>query len=180
MLFRILKLVFIFIAAAGIVFSAKAQTAVVYFSKTGTTQSVAEAVKHFTNADLFKIETIDSYPEDLKETQAIVKKEMSEGFVRPIKVVDIDLNKYEIIVLASPVWFGHIASPLRSWIKSVKLDGKRILTAVTFGGGGEMETRHDFEELLKNSELGSQLSISGSVGEGSSAVKAWLSENKAL
>ena len=43
-----------------------------------------------------------------------------------------------------------------------------------------METRHDFEELLKNSELGSQLSISGSVGEDSSAVKAWLSENKAL
>lgn len=37
--------------------------AVVYFTKTGNTKSLAEAVRHMTGAALFRVETVEPYPD---------------------------------------------------------------------------------------------------------------------
>ena len=50
--------------------------AVIYFSKTGHTQSLAECVSDMTGAKLFRVETVDPYPEEYRETTEIVKGEI--------------------------------------------------------------------------------------------------------
>ncbi len=160
---------------------AASNVAVVYYSKSGVnTKSLAESVKAFTGAELFRIETTEPYPEDYTATTEVVKKEMDEGVLRPIKKLDIDLAKYDVLVIASPTWWHHIAGPVESWIRSVDLKDKFILTATTHGGGGVMETRKDFENLLKGSKLGTQLTVFGSVDRESVQVHDWLKENKVI
>lgn len=151
--------------------------AVVYYTRTGNTESVARAVQAATGADLFSIDTVDPYPKAYRETTDVVKEEIEKGILRPIKPVTIDLSKYDVIVLASPTWWHHIASPLESWIKSVDLSGKLVLTCNTHGGGGLMETRDDFERLLPNAKLGTHFTTYGSVNLRSSGVRSWLKEN---
>lgn len=43
--------------------SAKPRLAVVYFSKSGNTESVAKAVQAMTGADIFEVKTVKPYPE---------------------------------------------------------------------------------------------------------------------
>ncbi len=153
------------------------KVAVIYYTRTGNTESVARAVQAATGADIFSIDTVDPYPKAYRETTDVVKEEIEKGIFRPIKPVAIDLSKYDVVVLASPTWWHHIASPLESWIKSVDLTGKLVLTCNTHGGGGLMETRNDFERLLPNAKLGTHFTTYGSVGLRSSGVRSWLKEN---
>lgn len=160
--------------------AAKTKIAVVYFSKTGHTESVAKSVAHFTGADLFAVHTVEPYPEEYRATTGIVKKELEENVHRAIQPVAIDLTNYGTIVLGTPTWWHHVAMPLQTWIGSVDLKAKFIVTFNTHGGGGIMQTRDDFEKLLPNQRLGTHFTVFGGVEEDSEQVRQWLFENKLL
>ncbi len=154
--------------------------AVVYFTKSGNTQSLAEAVRAMTGADLYRVETIEPYPDSYGSATEVVKDELERGIIRPIKPFAVNLALYDVIVLATPTWWHHVAMPLQTWIKSVDLSGKQILTANTHGGGGLMETRKDFETLLAGKNLGTHLTVYGSVRPQDNRVRSWLKENGCL
>ncbi len=47
-----------------------------------------------------------------------------------------DLDKYDFIIFASPVWAFTIAPALRSFLKKIKnLEGKKAACFLTFGSG---------------------------------------------
>lgn len=154
--------------------------AVVYFTKSGNTQSLAEAVRAMTGADLYRIETIEPYLDSYGPATEVVKDELERGIIRPIKPLAVNLALYDVIVLATPTWWHHVAMPLQTWIKSVDLSGKQILTANTHGGGGLMETRRDFETLLAGKNLGTHLTVYGGVRPQDNRVRNWLTENGCL
>lgn len=154
--------------------------AVVYFTKSGNTQSLAEAVRAMTGADLYRVETIEPYPDSYGPAAEVVKDELERKIIRPIKPLAINLAHYDVIVLATPTWWHHVAMPLQTWIKSVDLSGKKILTANTHGGGGLMETRRDFETLLAGKNLGTHLTVYGGVRPQDNRVRSWLTENGCL
>lgn len=160
--------------------SAASRIAVVYFSKTGNTASVAKAVQAITGADLFRIETKEPYPDDYGTTTEVVKTEMENGTIRPLKPLSLDLSRYDTVILATPTWWHHVAQPLQTWIRSVDLSRKKILTCNTNGGGGLMHTREDFEKLLSGSSLGTHLTVFGSVLPNDTDVRQWLKENHLL
>lgn len=99
--------------------------AVVYFTKSGNTQSLAEAVRAMTGADLYRVETIEPYPDSYGPATEVVKDELERGIIRPIKPLAVNLALYDVIVLATPTWWHHVAMPLQTWIKSVDLSGKK-------------------------------------------------------
>lgn len=154
--------------------------AVVYFTKSGNTQSLAEAVRAMTGADLYRVETIEPYPDSYGPATEVVKDELERGIIRPIKPLAVNLALYDVIVLATPTWWHHVAMPLQTWIKSVDLSGKKILTANTHGGGGLMETRWDFKKLLAGKNLGTHLTVYGGVRPQDNRVRSWLTENGCL
>lgn len=164
-------------AAAGGASAAGSKTAVIYFSKTGHTKALAEAVRNFTGADLFRVETVEPYPEEYGEATKVVKDELEKGVIRPIKPLPVDLAAYDVIVLASPTWWHHVSMPLQTWIRSADLSGKKVLTANTHGGGGMMHTREDFEKLLPKSRLGTHLTVYGAPAPHDPTVEKWLVAN---
>lgn len=136
--------------------------AVIYFSKTGHTQSLAECVSDMTGAKLFRVETVDPYPEEYRETTEIVKAEIENNIARPIKPLQVNLDEFDVVILMTPTWWHHVARPLQTWMESAKLADRTnllILTANTHGGGGRMHTREDFEKWLPQSRLGTHFTI---------------------
>ncbi len=154
--------------------------AVVYFTKTGHTESIAAAVSAQTNAKRFRIELEEPYPEVYQETTEIVKDELARGIARKILPLVVPLDDCDTIVLLTPTWWHHVAMPLQSWIKSVSLAGKTVLTGNSHGGGGLMHTREDFERLLPGVTLGTHLTIFGGVSADDTRVRDWLQENHLL
>lgn len=126
--------------------------AVIYFSKTGHTQSLAECISDMTGAKLFRVETVDPYPEEYRETTEIVKAEIENDIARSIKPLQINLDEFDLV----------------------------ILTANTHGGGGRMHTREDFEKWLPQSRLGTHFTVFGGVSRKDRDVRRWLEENKVL
>ena len=153
------------------------RVAVVYFSRTGHTRSVAKAVQKMTGADLYELQLAEPYPSEYRRTTEIVKEEIARGYYRPVKPIAIDLSRYDTLVIGTPTWWHHVSGPVRSWIGTAKPAGKTILPFNNHGGGGMMETRSDFEQLLKGNRLGTHLTIFGETEESSSEVRLWLQEN---
>lgn len=156
--------------------------AFVFVSRTGHTESVGQAVKAQIGCDMYRVETVRPYPKEYRPATEVVKAELEQGIVREIKPVAIDLAAYDTVILGTPTWWHHVAMPLQTWIRSVDLKGKQILTCNTHGGGGRMNTREDFEKLLKDAgvELGTHLTVFGDVPEDDYDVRRWLKENGLL
>jgi len=158
----------------------ESRIAVVYFSKTGHTESVARAVRAMTGADLYRVETIEPYPSAYSEATEVVRKEIDDRVIRPLEPLAVNLDRYDAVVLATPTWWHHAAQPLKTWIAAQQWQGRFVITCNTHGGGGLMETRSDFEALLSGARLGTHLTTFGSVIESSPVVRSWLSENQLL
>lgn len=78
--------------------SAKPRLAVVYFSKSGNTESVAKAVQAMTGADIFEVKTVKPYPEAYKPTTEIVKEELE-------KTSSEKFNPLTLIFQNTTLWF---------------------------------------------------------------------------
>ena len=51
-----------------------------------------------------------------------------------ITKIDVDMSKYEKVILLSPIWFQKISSPARTVINTLSLSGKEVQMIITCGG----------------------------------------------
>lgn len=75
---------------------------VLYFSEFGNTESIAKRIAEKTGADICKIEPVEPYPENLQEVMEIGQNETDNGTMRPIKQLEVDLSKYDKVILGMP------------------------------------------------------------------------------
>lgn len=127
----------------------EAKTLVAYFTLTGNTEKAAKIVAEETNADLYKIELVTPYPSEYKAQTELAKKELSEGFLPPIKPWPDNINEYDVVFVGSPVWWGTMATPVRTFLASGVLKGKTVIPFVTHGGGGADNSFADTKKLCE-------------------------------
>ena len=88
---------------------AESKALVLYYSQTGTTKAVAEALQQQLGADIEEIVAVNSYGEDFGATIARGQKELQEGTLPEIQPIQADIASYDVIFLGYPVWFGTYA-----------------------------------------------------------------------
>lgn len=71
---------------------------IAYYSLSGNTKDVAEAIRSKTGGDIFRIETVQSYPEEYRATTAQAKREINEGFRPELKGKIDNIAQYDIIL----------------------------------------------------------------------------------
>ena len=113
---------------------------VLYYSQTGTTQAVAEAIQQQLGADIEAIEVENPYSGTYQETIVRCQQEMSAGEAPAVKPLQSNLDNYETIFLGYPVWFGTYALPVQKLLQEIDLSGKTGIPFCTFGSGGIDET----------------------------------------
>ncbi len=114
----------------------EAKPLVAYFTLTGNTENAAKIVAEETGADLYKIELVTPYPAEYKEQTELAKKELAEGTLPPIKPWPENIGEYDVVFVGSPVWWGTMSTPVRTFLASGVLKGKKVIPFVTHGGGG--------------------------------------------
>ena len=126
---------------------------VLYYSQTGTTQAVAEAIQQQLGADIEAIEVENPYSGTYQETIARCQQEMSAGEAPAVKPLQSDLAQYETIFLGYPVWFGTYAMPIVGLVKNEAFEGKKIVTFCTFGSGGLNASTENLKAALPKAEI---------------------------
>ena len=104
---------------------------VAYYSRTGNTKTVAEAVADSLNAD---VEPISSDTEG-KGTGRLVMQALFKVQAR-IGQTTKDPSLYDVVVVGTPVWAHTISSPVRTYLAKNKSKFKSVAFFCTYGGSG--------------------------------------------
>ncbi len=115
------------------------KVAVVYFSATGTTKTVAEYIKEATNADIFEIIPKEKYSsEDLNwnNNNSRTTKEQNDKNARPEIANNIDVSNYDVVFIGYPIWWGDTPRIIQTFMENHVLSGKTMIPFCTSGGSG--------------------------------------------
>ena len=146
--------------------------AVGYIDK-GNTEIVAEYVRDFTNADMFKIEPLIPYAKDYKTCIEEAKERIGNA---PIKDKITDISNYEVIYIMSPIYWGTYAPELETAIKDLDFRGKTIRVITTHEGSGIANVVNDLKSIcLGATILDDALAIKGSEAKASKKIiESWI------
>jgi flavodoxin len=103
-------------------------TLILYYSKMGKTKILAEEARKLLPAAEFK---------EIKSDEGLMKAAMWNQLFNKdaaITKLDVDMSKYEKVILLSPIWFQKISSPARTVINTLSLQGKELQLIITCGG----------------------------------------------
>lgn len=115
---------------------------VAYFSCTGVTRAVAEALAEAIGADLREIVPAEPYTDGdldytVKSSRSTVEQE--DHACRPAMAEPIDFSSYGTIYVGFPIWWYDAPRIVYSFLDSGDLAGKRVAPFATSGGTGMSE-----------------------------------------
>ena len=140
---------------------------VAYFSYSGTTKGVANAISDRTGADLFEIKTkkeySNVYTESNREIRKNEKPQLADAVEQP--------EAYDIVFVGYPVWWHATPAPINTFLESYDWKGKLIIPFCTSGESDIDETMPTFLNSCEGLAVHEGRRIQGA-GE----VDEWLKE----
>lgn len=105
------------------------KTAVVYYSRFGTTRTVATALAQELGAEVREIKAVRECGFMGMGFRSVF------GIRMPIRPMNLDFGGVDRVVLCTPIWAGKPANPARTFLQEAKIEGKKLAVAFTTGGG---------------------------------------------
>lgn len=148
---------------------------VAYFSWSGNTKAVAEEIHKQVGGDIVEIVPATPYSETYSVTVAKAKAEQAANARPAISTKIADFDKYDVIFLGYPNWWGSYPMPVATFVETYKLDGKTVAPFFTHGGGGEQSCLSDLQKLAPNAKFTQDLVLSGSSAKNAQGqIKSWI------
>jgi len=105
-------------------------TVVVYYSRFGTTRTIATALAQELGAQVREIKAVRDCGFMGMGFRATF------GIRMPIQPMNLDFAGVDRIVLCAPIWAGKPANPAQAFLREAKLEGKKLAVLFSTGGGG--------------------------------------------
>ena len=144
-----------------------------YINK-GNTEVIAEYIKDYTGADMFKVEPLNPYPADYMKCIEEAKVRTANHNA-PIKENIPDISSYEVIYVGSPIYWGGMPEELFTALKGLDFTGKTIRPFTTHEGSGLSGVPRQLASICTGAEVLEGLAITGStVNNSKSEVEKWI------
>ena len=148
---------------------------VAYFSWSGNTKAVAEEIHKQVGGDIVEIVPATPYSETYSVTLAKAKAEQAANARPAISTKIADFDKYDVVFLGYPNWWGSFPMPVATFVETYKLDGKTVAPFFTHGGGGEQRCLSDLQKLAPNAKFTQDFVLSGSSAKNAQGeIKSWV------
>ena len=116
----------------------------VYYSRTGTTKKVADAISGIIDCDVEEV--VDTKDRSgflgflTSGWEAIQKKQA------PIEEIKKDPSQYDLVIIGTPTWIHNTPSPIRTYLSQISGQIDNTAFFCTYGGTGYDKV---FEEMEK-------------------------------
>lgn len=155
---------------------AAAQSLVVYFSWSGNTRNVAEAIQAQTDSDIFEIVPAVPYSNDYDTVVDLAQEEQRDNARPAISESIENMEQYDVIYVGFPNWWDDMPMILYTFFDTYDLSGKTVALFCTSGGSGLSNTVNEVKSLEPDAIVTEGLHIgSGSASTPDTAVSEWLS-----
>lgn len=129
--------------------SGNGKVLVAYFSASGNTEAVANAIADTLDADLFEMIPESPYTSaDLNWTDSSsrVNAEHNDPAKQDVKLADTTVDNwadYDAVFIGYPIWWGNAAWPVNDFVKNNDFTGKTVIpfctsTSSSLGQSGEL------------------------------------------
>lgn len=148
---------------------------VAYYSFTGNTAKVAEALAAHLGADIYRIETREPYEENPRPQ---VKMQREQNQWPAIEGPLPDMGAYDVLVIGMPVWGGDAPPPVVSFLQQTNLSRLRIMYFCT-DAGRPREFMEKFKGHVKTGEIVSGMNFTDLYQDNAqlnAKINAWLAE----
>lgn len=117
------------------------KTAIVYYSMSGNTKYVADKIagelKDSDEVDIIRIEPEKAYPDKGARKFFWGGKSAVMGEKPKVQPYKFEAEKYDRIIIGTPVWASSFAPPIRTFIhENPDIQRKKIAVFICFRGGG--------------------------------------------
>ena len=122
------------------------KTLVVFYSRTGCTRTVAQALAA----------RLDAVIEELRETTdrsgvaGYLRAGRDAGMRRPADLLPVACQPaaFDLTIVATPVWAFTMCPAVRTWLKREAVNIRRVAFVATQGGSGAERTFRHMEEIM--------------------------------
>lgn len=119
-----------------------AASLVVVHSRTGNTASVGLQISEAMRSDYIRLKT----PGKAGDNYMNSPNRNEDASIEPRTV---DLRKYELIFLGSPIWYWHANAFIYSFIRNNDLSGKKVVLFYTYEGGISKGAVDEWKSLVQ-------------------------------
>jgi Flavodoxin len=85
------------------------------------------------------------------------------------------IERYDVVLLASPIWNVRAPTIMSTFAESHDFSGKVVLPVTTYAMSGLGTTPHDYRDLCPGARIGRGLAVQGeTVRSAEPAVEEWL------
>ena len=123
------------------------KTIILYYSRTKKTSRVANTLAKEILADIVEIEDLKNRSGPLNYINASVDA-MRENKTN-IRPQTVDLSKYGLVYVGTPVWVGKPAPAVITLIDKCDFQGKDVILFATLGGSGGRNTIERMKEKIE-------------------------------
>lgn len=134
------------------------KTAIVYYSMSGNTKYVADKIAEKIDADIIRIEPVTAYPDKGAKKFFWGGKSAVMGETPALQPYEFSAEKYDSIILGTPVWASNFAPPIRSFLKENQgIQGKKLAVFTCFSGGGADKAIEKMKKYIGIEEFAAEL-----------------------
>lgn len=118
---------------------------VVYFSRTGHTDALAQQIAQGCHADVERIEYRDDHQGLLGHARAVMAGLLGgNSFIeRGLR----DPGRYSLVIVGTPVWFGSVPGPVQAWLRRHHSALVNVAVFCTSGSLGSTKVLDNLEGL---------------------------------
>lgn len=131
---------------------------VIYYSYTGNTKRIANYIKEKLSCDILELTPSIPFSKDYDEVVAEYQNNSIDNKEVAINDININLDKYDEIIIGTPVWWYTMCPVITTFLKQYNLSNKKVFIYAT-NAGWLGHTFKDFIKLNPNSSLNNCINI---------------------
>lgn len=155
---------------------------VLYCSRTSNTEHVAQQIQATLDCDMLEVEPQTAFESDYNAMLDRAESELTairQGNYPAIKTSVESFEKYDLIFVGYPIWYGSMATPMQTFLHehATKLAGKRIALFATSGSSGISTSLSEARALCSEATFEATLLLTSStLLQMASGVTTWLEQ----
>ena len=148
---------------------------IAYYSRTGNTREIANQIHKRVSGDIIELQTVEPYPEDYEAVKKQAMQELNSGSKPALKTKVNKIGSYDVIFVGTPIWWGTMAAPVKSFLSEYDLSGKTIVPFVTHAGSGLGRSVLDIAALCPHSTILDGIAVWGkNANTSQNDVSTWV------
>ncbi|OQX01134.1 MAG: flavodoxin [Desulfobacteraceae bacterium IS3] len=134
---------------------------IVYYSRTGNTREVANQIHKIVGGDMTELQAAEPYTDDYEAVKQRAMQELNSDIKPALKTKVENIRSYDVIFVGSPIWWGTIAAPVKTFLSEYDLSGKTIMPFITHAGSGLGQSVTDISNLCPKSDISDSIAVWG-------------------